>query len=334
MTKDLLQLRSEVGSAFATKARRLALATRYTKIVLLSGGTLVAGAAAAFGTGPLWPISIVQICGLFGVLLAFIGGFYVAFVEDDSAHALEISRQSLDGATDLERQVREMYSELLEWESATNRLQSLYTAFSAARGAVEQGISTHVGDDVELVSACLKTMKTNLRVALGFSLTDYWTVSVYKTVVDEATNVTMLKCIAHDRALDCELKDARTWRIGIGVGGISLAKNDEVVVPDLADDKVGTAFRLEKAAMKEHDSKHYRSLFAVPINVGDDKIPWGVAMATSNQPSHFGMERPKGVKPEEAVRALAGISALAVSACRNGRKGGETVENQVGRVAK
>jgi hypothetical protein len=76
----------------------------------------------------------------------------------------------------------------------------------------------------------------------------------------------------------------------------------------------GTAFRL--ADSKPDDKLHYKSLFAVPIFVGATEEVWGVAMATSNKAGHFGNPHTSGVQPEEAVRSLAGLTALAVSVVR------------------
>ena len=216
MVEDLQELRTLVGKAFTTKAKKVAWASRYMKIVLVLGGALLAGAAAVFGTGPLWPLTIPQILGLAGSILAFMGGIYVAFVEDDSAEALDRSRQALDKATDYERQATEIFDELLEYEDAVNRLKSLYTCYSAGRGTIEQGMAGDSINAITLVEACLRTMKTDLKVALGFNLTDFWTISVYQTVVDTANQSHMLKCIAHDRSIDCEIGDARTWRVGVG----------------------------------------------------------------------------------------------------------------------
>jgi len=315
----------------------VAWATRYVVTFTILAGALLAGGAAFFGTDvsrPLWPLSIPQVLGLLGTVLIFIGGIYVAFVEDNTAEILENTRKALDQATDFERQSFEIYKELLDYEDAVTRLKSLYTCYSIARGTIEQGLSASLAVDVDLASVCLNNMKTDLKVALGFNLTDFWTVSIYKAVPSAETGSLLLQCVAQDRSIDCDISEARTWPLGVGVGGIALAKNDEVVVPDLADDKVGTAFRLEKSRVKAQDSERYRSMFVVPISAGVDKLPWGVAMATSNQPSHFGGDGRTGVKPEEAVRALAGITALAVEVCRKNSQNGDTTTQDRGALKK
>jgi hypothetical protein len=158
-------------------------------------------------------------------------------------------------------------------------------------------------------------MKADLRVSMGFDLTDFWTICVYRA--ERLEGELVLRLVAHDRSQDCDLADARTWKLGVGAAGIAFAKRDEVVVPDLEDDSVGTAFRLPVASRKVDDNLRYRSMFAVPIIVGKfdaSNMPWGVAMATSSQPWHFGAENAKGVKPEEGVRSLGAIVALAVAA--------------------
>ena len=121
--------------------------------------------------------------------------------------------------------------------------------------------------------------------------------------------------MAHVRSEPCELKNARPWREGVGVGGVAVAKNDEVVVPDLDDPAVGTAFRLDKNMVKDQDRDRYKSICAVPVAVGHAERPWGVVIATSNVPSHFGAVGGEVVEFEEAVRALAGLVALCITAC-------------------
>lgn len=88
-------------------------------------------------------------------------------------------------------------------------------------------------------------------------------------------------------------------------------------MPDLDDPAVGTTFRLDDALRKPEDRERYKSIFAVPVQVGSDELPWGVVLATSNVPYHFGSTETNGVDPEEGVRALAGVIALAVAVCRS-----------------
>ncbi|MDP3262015.1 MAG: GAF domain-containing protein [Tabrizicola sp.] len=318
MEDDLDVLREEISDAFDSKARRVKAATRWVKIVLVLAGSLLAAFAAALTNGLTWPPSTGVLLSVIGATLAFAGGLYLTFVEEDSIEALVKARRALDEASSRDFEVISLLDNLEEYQAATGRLTALYTAYSAGRGTVEQALTINHLSDIQLIEACLKVMKTDLRVALGFQLTDFWTIGVYRA--GREGDETVLRLVAHDRSLDCDLAQARPWKLGVGAAGIAFAKRDEVVVPDLLDDSVGTAFRLPGAMIKPEDNLRYRSMFAVPIVVGElgeGSQPWGVALATSSQPWHFGAESVRGVRPEEAVRSLAGIIALAVAASRS-----------------
>jgi hypothetical protein len=59
-------------------------------------------------------------------------------------------------------------------------------------------------------------------------------------------------------------------------------------------------------------------MVAVPIIVGDKKIPWGVAAATSNRAYHFNIYPVDGVATAEPARAIAAMAALTVKAVMSG----------------
>ena len=138
---------------------------------------------------------------------------------------------------------------------------------------------------------------------------DFWTVCIYELICERRE----LRCIAHQRSVDCSIENARLWPVGVGIGGIAAARKVAVVCPDLYARDAGTALHLaEEMAEKDTDREHYRSMMAVPIMVGPENNLWGVVVATSSKPSHFG-GKALGLEPEETVRALAGIVALAVA---------------------
>jgi len=67
-------------------------------------------------------------------------------------------------------------------------------------------------------------------------------------------------------------------------------------------------------ARGDYDPVRYRSIGAVPIRLAASDPPWGVVVATSSRPGHFaGKNKLGGVQPEEDIRALAGMVALAIA---------------------
>jgi len=290
---------------------------------------MLAGFFALFTGDSIWPPSTSQIGGVIGGLLAFLGGIYVVVTDEDTTDALDNARRAIDWSENQELAYHEILELSYEYEDALDQMASLYTVMTVARGTIERAVQQSHIDEVSVISTCLEATKWNLRIALEFRLNEIWTVCVYKAEKDEVSGEKQLRLVAHNRSVDCDIENARPWKPGIGVGGVAFAKNDEVVVPNLDDPAVGTAFRLEKAMKKEEDIERYKSLFAVPVQVGDREEAWGVVMATSSVPHHFGNNENVGVDPEEAVRALAGIVALAVAVCKNNHQigGKQRTEN-------
>lgn len=316
------ELRENFYTSFNKHIHDVNRAKKFVKIFLILGGSLAAGLSAFYGGSGLFEptdgeVKAVQVIGVVGALAAFVGGYFFAVIDNDAAaQELEIARRSIDELSNSSRFRAEIGDEIDAYDLASTRLTSLYYALSLARGTVEQAVTNRDFSEIELIQTCLLAAERQLRISLGFAMQDFWTVCIYQRYEDNVTGQAKLKCIAHDRAVPCDLSRAREWAEGVGVGGIALVKNDEVVLPDIRSPAIGTAFRLDGDMMKEEDFERYRSLFAVPITVGEDEIPWGVVMATSSRAFHFGNTGNYGVDPEEAVRSLAGITALSVAVCR------------------
>jgi hypothetical protein len=121
----------------------------------------------------------------------------------------------------------------------------------------------------------------------------------------------LLECIAHARKIQCDLSNARAWPEGVGVAGVAFSMKNEITIPDMNAAELGTVFKLNAEA-RTYDYARYRSMVAVPIRVGSDDIPWGVAVVTSDKPHHFNVEPSDGVPTSEPIRAIAAMAALAV----------------------
>lgn len=310
------ELSAVLGKLFKQKAKAVKRTIFWVKLLLVALGAFISSAAAFFSTDTLLPLSTPQVIGLTGLFLVLVGTVFIIITEDDSAEALEQARHAVDEAARYSSTAREVYDELLTYDDAVDRLSALYYVMSLGRGTVEQAVLRGVVNETTLIRACLKSCQRELKVALGFEIGDVWTICIYRARAVDGEPLKELELIAHDRSVDCDIEKARRWREGVGVGGIALAKNDEVVVPDLDDPAIGNVFKLDGDLAKPEDSDRYKSIFAVPIEVGSDQHAWGVVLATSNIPDYFGADDNVGVDPEEAVRALAGLIALSVAVCR------------------
>ncbi len=301
---------------------------RYVKFVLIYGGAFAAAWAGAFYEGWTWPLTSPQVIVLAGSLLVFIGGFFIVYTED-SAEVLQSAQRALMAAQDASAEAEEAIELALDYEEATIRLRALYFAYAASRNVIEHATSMRIADEVRVISTCLEAMQGDLRVALGFELTHTWTICVYRKETGNDDGNAYLRCIAHDRTFPCDLEKARVWKEGVGVGGMALARNAEVVAPDTLAHEAGSLFSLEDPNVGSLDRERYRSLIGVPIRVGEDELPWGVVVVTNDQEEHFGNGEDEGVAPEEGVRALAGVVALAVAISRNATlAGGQVTQSQ------
>lgn len=310
------ELRENVAALFQRKAALTKRVTFWIKLLLLVFGAFVATSASFFSADGLFPLTTQKILGLTGGSLVLLGSIYLLITEEDTTEALDEARRAADEAVNLALKSEVIYQISLENEEAAARLYSLYMMMSIARGTVEQAVAdNHSGED-QLIRASLSSVASEMKHALGLGFQDIWTICVYRAEQHQDGHKE-LRLIAHDRPFDCSISDARRWKEGVGVGGIAYAKNDEVIAPNLDDPAVGTVFKLDEAQMKPEDREKYKSVVAVPITVGNDAAPWGVVLATSDTPDYFGSIEYVGVPPEEAVRALAGVVAVAVAVCRS-----------------
>lgn len=297
----------------------------WVKLLLVSGGALLAGWASFFSGGEVIVLdpskwSGQQIFGVIGVLLVFLGAWFLLKTEEKPGAAYDAHR-ALMRADELSSELDEAVQLLESYRVAAIGTTSLYVAYNGARGVLEQAALARVSDEVKLIRDCLWSMKQDLQISLLFESTHTWTICVYKCEFNDDDQHNYLRCVAHERSIPCDLGDARLWKEGVGVGGMALAKDGEVVAPDILSHGAGTIFRLEGDIVRRADLVRYRSMMAVPVSVDGDSKPWGVVLASCDQPEHFGaqggMREHMGLQPEEAVRTLAAVAALAIAICRS-----------------
>lgn len=307
---DVKELSEQVSSKFLEQAKRVKRASRIVKSVLLIVGAALASVAqfAEFDkNGPTaW-----QIVGIAASVIVCIGALYSAFVDEDSAEQLALARKALEVA----REQQEEYQDLDRIDAEFEKAIELYQVMMLARGVIEQGTRLPSMTELHLVRIILEACKRSLPIAMGFAQTDRWTVCVYKAQPD-ATGATTLECVAHKRAIECELKNARKWAAGTGIVGVSFSNESELIIDDLLVPSLQGIFGTAANVAKPDDTSLYRSMAAVPVMVAGQSQPWGVVTATNDRPGHFYVEPGTGIDAAEAVRALSGMIALAV-ACFN-----------------
>lgn len=284
------------------KSRRAAL---FVKAGLIGVGSAFATIAQFMQFGPDGPTAW-QLIGIVASVIVAIGAAFVVLTEDDASKEMLVAHEALEKA----REIQEESERYRENEKAIERAVNLYSAISIMRGALERAtVNKRVPDDV--IVAMMDLAARNLPIAMGFQQSDQWTICMYKAV-QQPSGKYLLQCIAQDRAIKCSTADARSWPEGVGVAGISFSNAREVIVPDLQAHEFGSVFNVGSHE-RTYDSSRYRAIVAVPVLVDKQKIPWGVAVATSDRPYHFYQYAEPGIKTFEAVRALAAMAALAVA---------------------
>lgn len=269
---------------------------------------MVAG-VSQFVTWPAGkPAEPSQVIGIAATLIVALGGLYTLWTEQDAAKALRVADKALEGAQEAKAELRNLGSFFTDFD----RLSETYRLCLTLRGSLEQASVGVVGDIDDQLRALFDLVGRPLAIAAGFAQSDRWTIGLYRAQPSSELGKAEMKCIAHRRALPCELHEARTWPEGVGIAGIAYSNAREVVIPDLQAEGMQAVFG-PRDQTKTYDAQRYVSMVAVPIMVAGREKPWGVVAATSDRQGHFSADSEPGFKTDEPIRAVAAFIALAVA---------------------
>jgi GAF domain-containing protein len=302
----------QISSLFDRRAWRFKWASRFVKASFVAVGALIAGVAQFLQIPPGQSPTTAQVIGIAATVVVFLGSIFVMIIDEDASEELAAARRA-------QEEFRELIDELdalPDYEAAIDRQIYLYQSMSVMRSTLERSVVS--GDDLlGTVKLMVELTERLLPVALGFKQSDRWTICVYQA---EATGTgrDRLVCVAHHRAIRCDVSEARCWDEGVGVAGIAYANRQEVVVPDMQAAGLGSVFNIAAGA-RDYDEDRYRSIAAVPVRVDGRDKPWGVVVATNDRYGHFSLEEDLGAQTVEGVRLLAGMVALAATVCKSKR---------------
>lgn len=307
-------LRSDLASALVEHSRVVVRLAWFVKIIFIAGGALLAAIALGIDVAHAnREISSWTILGFVGAGLVALGTIIDAIREHDGSRALVTASQALDEIHQRERELNELLGDG-EYDKAVNRGLHLYNSMDVMRGAIEQSLDLPDVAATTIIQTCLSVATNSLLGAFDFAITDIWTVCVYMAQSEGESDRVVLRCVAHLRKIPCSLSEARAWPAGVGVAGISYSMNKEIVIKDMKSPDAMQMFNL-RTLKRDYDDVRYASMIAVPITIGTNPKPWGVAVATSDQPDHFSPEGSSyGVATTEPTRAIAAMSALAAKA--------------------
>jgi F0F1-type ATP synthase assembly protein I len=280
-------------------------------------------AAAIGAVMQFWPSAgtptFSQICGGLAAVLVMLFGIYVLLAERDASSMLADAHKALSAAQESDGMVAALEEELQELDDQLGKSIQLYIAMASARDIYEQAVTAGNFDLDRLLQDLLSTSKRHFAAAMDLTTTDRWTLCIYRSR-DGDSGSRELKLVAHVRAIECGLEEARVWPEGVGFAGIALSTGQEIVIDDMTEASVGQIFNVSPGLARPHDSMVYKSAIACPIYVGGDKRPWGVATATNDRAAHFVDDVTPSVHNGEAVRALANMAAMIVTLCNASAK--------------
>jgi len=306
--KTLSEVSDAVSGAFEKRSRRMRGATYFVKIALIGVGTAIVTLSQFLALQNDEVVTHWHYVGVGAAVMVLVGVLFMIFSEQDPTEELIIARRAVEAAKELDATIEELWL----FQDAADRTTELYAAFGRMRDVLERTAIGGFSTVEEVLSVLMTAAGRHLSLAMGFPRADQWTICVYQAEVGPAG--AELACKAHERAIPCEINEARRWPVGVGVGGVAYANRSEIVVPDMHAKGIGSLYAVP-GRVRPYDADRYRSIAVVPVMVGKNKTPWGVVIGTSSAPSHFSFEEDDGIEPIEGLRTLAGMVALVVALC-------------------
>lgn len=311
---SLPAIADELSARFLVFARKHFNASMFVKLGLVLGGATIAAVCQGVELAHAnHEFSSWSIAGFAGAVLVAIGGVFVALTETDIATTLDVARRAIDEARLRERRMEKFNADRAFLRKEVGRGLELYNSMDVMRGAIEQSLGVQDISAAKIIQTCLAAARNSLLVAFDFGIEETWTICVFMAQPTPESDKINLRCIAHARKIECAIDEARVWAEGVGVAGVSYSMGNEIIIPDMTATELGTVFSLATNE-RSYDIERYRSMVAIPIRVGSNTTPWGVAVVTTDRPGHFSVEASDGVPTSEPIRAIAAMAALAVRA--------------------
>lgn len=309
-SEPLAAVRANLNDAISKKLHSVDVASKLSSSIFFAGAAAVAG-ICQYTT---WPSgespSVSQVVGISATAVVFLSALVSIMTNKDATAELQAAQKALAQAEALQDRV----DDAVRFWPDVEAMVALHSTISLFRDQLESACISRIGLE-DLLSSMLTLVERTLPAAAGFTYSDPWTICLYKAnELESEPNRFKLDLVEHLRAVKCDKKDARSWPEGKGVSGIAFSNACEIQIPDMSE-TAAVALYNSAGVNRDYDFQRYRSMVVVPIHVQGLERPWGVVAATSARVGHFNHEHEDGLKPIEAIRALARYAALGVALC-------------------
>lgn len=245
--------------------------------------------------------------------VVFVGSILIAVLDARSDDTIERARLAIDMANEYQREAEAGDVDLVIANVSYDQLWHLTQALMQMRAQCEVLLRE---TDVQTIDDVLRVFMAGsdrlLRVAFGFEQDHRHTILIYQAVPDGDDVV--LKCIAQDRSIKCELSNAFAFPNGVGVPGLSYGRSRELLVSDLMEKESQAVFSIPGKVVE--DPTLYRSAIAIPVKLDPAKRPWGVLVTTIDQPDYFVGQNGGYLDHLTTARFLADAVSLLVAAAQ------------------
>lgn len=312
----------EITEALGGRAKILAGISKWSKITAAAGAAGVTLAKAltsqlvSLGADQKTADSIAAGITWVSATVVFISAILLLVADDNASKLLAKARIALDLAL-AQKAVSEKQAEEFEefkniFRVELDRLSHFQAARDLFRAVFQDVANQGAKDEIEVIRRMLDQARRQLFLAHGFDMSSYYTICVYKRIINAATGKAELHCKAHVRAIDCDVDKARIWKEGVGPGGVALARRGEVIISDLKAPNVSSVYGPQEK--KAGDDERYGSIVAEPIIIdGPESDPWGVLIVSSSNANHFKDDDRTYV---DVAASLAGMISLAICVVR------------------
>ena len=308
--------RTRLARAARKRSQRFKRASLFAKGALIAGGSAVASFMQFTQVQADGTYTGFQVTGMVASLIVAVGAVFVLITEDDATEEMFVATRAIGEAHDIDLEARTTISEqddlLAVTEYRVEQMIELFNAYRDMRRTVEGLLVAPPQGDDSAIEKILLSCDRRLALALGFDQADKWTICIYKAEANGAVHTKVMRCLAHHRAVKCDLGNTRKWPEGKGIAGISYSNNAEIILPDLQAPGLEAVFGAGEEK-KRDDLEQYRSMCAVPIRIQGTEKPWGIVTATNNVLGHFSDNEDDRIRAE-AIRALADMIELYLAA--------------------